>query len=236
MDISDPKIISLKARVEAAQLEFDQAVTFHEMWKPATYDDALRDRMGVSYATHGYLIVRAALRREMLLALWRLWDRDDRTIAMHRIADALREQDLIAALAEDRAARIGVPGARLEMLSDLSRRAAETIAIIDKYADGTADHAVLKNLRNLRNERLAHHQVQPSAAPRADPTDEQIEAFYQDNSEIVRLLLSLVLAMAYDPKDAGSVFQHYATMFWAGVSGEQTEGHPNYRRRPAQNV
>ena len=61
-------------------------------------------------------------------------------------------------------------------------------------------------------------------------TDEEIEAFYLDNSRIVRLLLSTVNALAYDPAQAGEVFGVYAGHFWAGVRGERTQGHPNYRK------
>jgi hypothetical protein len=51
------------------------AVTFHEVWKPAAYNEDLRERMGVSYATNAFYVVRTAVRREMLLALTRLWDK-----------------------------------------------------------------------------------------------------------------------------------------------------------------
>jgi hypothetical protein len=47
MNVNDPKIVSLRATVKAAQQEFDMAVMFHEMWKPAAYDEALHKRMGV---------------------------------------------------------------------------------------------------------------------------------------------------------------------------------------------
>jgi hypothetical protein len=53
MNINDPKIASLRAKVQAALQEFDMAVTFHEVWKLAAYDEDLRKRMGVSYATMG---------------------------------------------------------------------------------------------------------------------------------------------------------------------------------------
>ena len=66
----------------------------------------------------------------------------------------------------------------------------------------------------------------------ADATDVEIESFYQDNSELIRLLLSLVEADVYDPKDTAEIYRHYATFFWAGMRGEQTEGHPNYSAPP----
>ena len=69
------------------------------------------------------------------------------------------------------------------------------------------------------------------AATDPSASDEEIEAFYRDNSEIIRLLLSAVNALAYNPAKAGEVFRHDAAHFWAGTRGEQTEGHPNYRAR-----
>ncbi len=75
MNVNDPKIADLGAEVKAAQQEFDMAVTFHEVWKPAAYDKDLHHRMGKSYASNAFNVVRVALRREMLLALMRLWDK-----------------------------------------------------------------------------------------------------------------------------------------------------------------
>jgi hypothetical protein len=73
----------------------------------------------------------------------------------------------------------------------------------------------LETLRNLRNERLAHRQLSSATATGATATDEEIEEFYQDNSKLIRILLGLVNAMAYDPEDTAGVFRHYATCFWA---------------------
>ena len=41
----------LRAEVRAALQEFDMAIAFHEVWKPAAYDKSLHERMGVSLAT-----------------------------------------------------------------------------------------------------------------------------------------------------------------------------------------
>jgi hypothetical protein len=45
MNVTDPKIISLRESVKAAQQEFNVAVMFHETWKPTAYDDDLHRRM-----------------------------------------------------------------------------------------------------------------------------------------------------------------------------------------------
>jgi hypothetical protein len=50
MKTDDPKITTLQAKVTAAQQEFDLAVAFHEIWKPAAYDKDLHGRLGISYA------------------------------------------------------------------------------------------------------------------------------------------------------------------------------------------
>jgi hypothetical protein len=78
---------------------------------------------------------------------------------------------------------------------------------------------------------LAHRQIGPSAITGADRSDEQIEAFYQDNATIVGKLLSLVNATAYDPLTTAGVYKRYAFEFWAGARGEKTEGHPHFRQR-----
>jgi hypothetical protein len=96
MNATDPrvasKIASLQKQVKAAQQEFDMAITFHETWRPIAYDEDLQKRMGKSSATQTFLVVRSALRREMLLALMRLWDKDQRNVGMElSIADLLRD-------------------------------------------------------------------------------------------------------------------------------------------------
>jgi hypothetical protein len=219
----------LSAKVKAAQREFDMAVQFHEVWKPALYDEDLRQRMGVSYATNAFDVVRVALRREMLLALMRLWDRDARAIGMEAIAETLGEQSFIDSLAADRAARTGLPQIVGRMRIEVSKKADDAVALVDKYSEGGSHCAMRKKLQTLRNEHLAHRQTSLTAATGADATDDEIEAFYLDNSKIVSLLLSLVAATSYDPQDTAGVYRHYATHFWAGVRGEQTEGHPSYR-------
>jgi hypothetical protein len=118
--------------------------------------------------------------------------------------------------------------------------------LINKYSENGSSSDVFNKLRTLRNERLAHRQL-PSAplavvgaeAPRRSgedgpiwATDVEIEAFYQDNLEIVRLLLSLVQGIAFDLSDATKVYKHHAKFFWASARGERTEGHPDYRPPP----
>jgi hypothetical protein len=232
MNVNDPKIASLRANVTAASQEFEKAVQFHEVWKPAAYDEDLRKRMGVSYATNAFHVVRRALRQEMLLALTRLWDKNPSAIRMEFIAETVGNKDVINALAGDRVARIGIPESEGQMREDMGRLGSEVIALVKKYSKGGSHSAVREKLLTLRHERLAHRQTEASAATGADATDEEIESFYQDISTLIRILLSLVVAVGFEPQEAAEVYRHYATLFWAGVRGERDEGHPNYRAPP----
>ncbi|MFG1395158.1 hypothetical protein, partial [Xanthobacter agilis] len=74
-----------------------------------------------------------------------------------------------------------------------------------------------------------HRQLMPTTAPGASATDEEIEKFYQENSKLVHILMSVVNAIGYDPEDTAKVYRHYARHFWAAARGERTEGHPNYQ-------
>jgi hypothetical protein len=229
MNITDPNILSLQQRVMAAAQEFEMAVMFHETWKPTVYDNDLHRRMGTSYATNTLNVVRVALRREMVLALMRLWDTPRHTPRLEHIARTLRDPRVIDALATDRAAPF--PEAEDQMRQDLARRASEAIALIEKYSNGNPGYRVRHELQRMRNERLAHRAMRPDTTAGPTASDDEIEAFYCDNSIIVRLLLSVVNAIAHDPATTGEVFHTYATHFWAGVCGERTEGHPNFRKR-----
>lgn len=215
MEIDDSRIVALKQRVTAAQEEFDMAVTFHEIWKPVAYDQELHNRLGTSYATQAFLVTRTALRREMVLALIRVWDKSPLGIRMQSIWHDLRDAELVDALALDRARRLGFEEVYEYMKEELSKRADTVVALIGKYMEGGARNNILETLRALRHERLAHRQLSPATAPGATATDEEIEEFYQDNSKLIHILLSLVNAMAYDPEDTARVFRHYAAAFWA---------------------
>jgi hypothetical protein len=133
MNVTDPKIISLRESVKAAQQEFNVAVMFHETWKPTAYDDDLHRRMGTSCATHTFNVVRVALRREMVLALMRLWDTPRHALRLEHIARTLRDQHVIDALATDRAP---FPEAKDQMKQDLARRAGEAADRSQGYFDG----------------------------------------------------------------------------------------------------
>lgn len=216
-------IEELKAKVEAAFQEFNVAMAFHEAWKPAAYDKELHKRMGSSYATHTFNVVRWALRREMTLALMRLWDKDPRAVGMSAIAKAID----VSALAADRVGLSPWPGEEDQMTQDLSRIADEAKTIIDKYSPGGSQKSLFDKLKLLRDEHLAHRQV--AFTPEKELEDNEIEEFYQDNMKLIAQLLGLVKATYYNPDDFIESPSRNANFFWASVCGERTEGHPEYK-------
>lgn len=250
MDDIQQKIERLKSIVDTARQEVDLAVMFHETWRPAAYDTDLHSRIGTSFASHAFQIIRMSLRRELILALTRLWDKDDRAVRMSLIAHHLGDKAFFEALVQYRARRLGLRSMFVpdRMREELTPRRDQVLKMIRKYSEGGAAFDVIEKLKRLRHEHLAHRQL-PSApvsvaeldAPEREkdgeqpvwPTDDEIEAFYQDNLEILRLLLSVVNGMAYDLSEAANVYKHHAKFFWASARGERTEGHPDYRPPPS---
>ena len=176
MEIDDP-IVALREKVTGAQQEFDMAVAFHEVWKPAAYNPELHSRMGKSYASQAFLVTRTALRREMVLALTRLWDTNPRAIRMQSVADTLRKKEVIDALATARVSGLGLPRAVEQMKDDMDKRATEVIRLVNKYMEGGSHDAVLKKLLALRHKRLAHRQLAPAAATGANASDKRSRSF-----------------------------------------------------------
>ncbi|PIF78822.1 hypothetical protein CLU95_6021 [Variovorax sp. 54] len=218
--------------VKAAEDEIVMAAMFHETWKPAAFDEDLRARIGTSYAAHSFNIVRIALRREMILALMRVWDRSKEAVRMTAIAEKLKDERFFQDLVAKRAVRLGMAASGVEALltEALDQKRQAVLSLVRKYAEGGPGHVAFKKIKALRDERLAHRQAVDASAARDDPDDKEVEAFYVDSLSVVTFLLSLVLAKAFDLNEAGDVYRHHAKFFWAGARGERTEGHPNYRK------
>ncbi len=152
---------------------------------------------------------------------------------MEEIARILSDKHIIDTLAVDRASRFNDVDIEDAMKKDMERQAKEVIDLINSYSKNGRNEAVLEKLRTVRHERLAHRQIEPAAATGPGLADKEVESFYQDNSKLIGLLLSLVSGVGYNPEETGAVFSRYASFFWAAVRGEKTEGHPNYRPHPS---
>lgn len=245
MDDIQQKLEELKRTVQTAQQEVELAVRFHETWRPMVYDADLHDRLGTSFAAHSFQIIRLSLRRELLLALTRLWDSNPQALRMSLIAAQLRDRNFFEALVQSRSARFFSTFAPDNVREALTPKRDQILRLINKYSEGGKSYEVLKKLKVLRNQHLAHRQlpIAPVALAGADEpaqplagdnpsvwaTDDEVEAFYQDNREIVSLLLSLVHGLVLDFSDSSNFYKQNAKYFWASVRGERTEGHPHYR-------
>jgi hypothetical protein len=144
---SDP-IAALREKVKAAVHEYDAVVQFHESWRIAAHDKALQERVSHSFVGQTFLVVRRALRREMLLALYRLWDPQTKTVHMVSVADDLENPVILDVLWPE-----------AWMHEEPRARAAEAAALIRKYEKGGPSYSTLLELRKLRHQHLAHHQV-----------------------------------------------------------------------------
>lgn len=226
---------TLKNRVHAAQEELDMAVLFHEAWKPAAYDEDLHRRLGQSYATHAFRVVRLALRREMLMALMRIWDYTDESICIGSLVEGIRSGHVIDALVAERLSGLSKQSNmtmltfEAQMKDAIQSGANIAISLFEQYCPGGARRAVLEDLRRLRHERLAHRQLMSNKANGPEATDEQIEMFYQDTTELIGRLLSVLLGVAYDFAETANVYRRPSALFWASVRGERTAGHPEYQ-------
>ena len=152
----------LRARVKAAVREYDTVVQFHESWRIAAHDKALHGRVSHSFAGQTFLIVRRALRREMLLGLSRLWDQRTEAIKIMSIADDLENPTILDSLLPN-----------TPIYAEARGQAAEATALIRRYEKGGSSHSTLRKLRNLRNQHLAHHQI--AAKPIGVVEAEEIE-------------------------------------------------------------
>ncbi|MEX3982798.1 hypothetical protein AB4Y45_27880 [Paraburkholderia sp. EG287A] len=227
-------IAEVETQVNAAMEEATRAIAFHESWRPMAYDGELHKRMGNSYAGGTFVVIREALRREMLLALLRVWDDQQKSLGLKRTFDALRIPAVLNALIVK---RVGEHSG-----SAFDRILAEHIAsscvdyinkageLFDRYwKRGEASH-VMQHLQVLRNTMLAHNQLAPQRITGKDATDDEIEAFYRDTRTIVECLLHAMHATALDMNDTQGVYETYARYFFGAVRGERTEGHPEYHR------
>src|SRR5450830_143723 len=130
---------SLKDSVRAAQKEVDMAVVFHEAWKPAAYDLELHKRLISSYAAHTFNAVRLALRREMLMALMRIWDYTDESIRIGSVIDGIQRNEIVDALLEERLTGLSkqsnmcVRDFETQMRHDIQSSANEAIFLFKQY-------------------------------------------------------------------------------------------------------
>lgn len=255
MAVDDGQIGHIEKIVREARAEFGQAAACHEAWRPMAFDKDLAGRMGRSYASNTFMTIREALRREVILSLMKLWDRGDDSTSFPKVMEALKSPRVVDHFAAVCAAPWGEPPAEfaddipeearaevvgrveeserltgLQFADDLRIHAREALRILESYSPGGDKHQVVHRLKLIRNKRLAHRDLDHVAqlAEYPTPDDEAVELFYQDMSQCVRLLTLVVANMDYRPQETAAIHKRHAEIFWRGVRGERTEGHPDY--------
>lgn len=250
------RIDALKSRVRAADEEFRLTQRLHETWKPAAFDDDLHKRMGQSFASNTFLTIRTSLRREMLMSLMRIWDRDKSTVAMFQMVDKLSGDGVVDALVAQREAGWGYvdpshasafPDTEREGILQIMReqelehartqgskcrdQIAEVVTLITRYNSDGARCSTWTAIKGLRDWRLAHHHRSKQKV-KFDIADNAIEEFYSDTARLIELLRLTVENVGYDVDGAAEQHARHAKMFWASAMGERTEGHPNFQQQP----
>ena len=257
MTTDSPEIISLRKKVQAATDEFNIAIALYQNWDICIVSENLHARLGRSYATGAFLVIRQALRREILLSLTRMWDTNPQSLSMVSIATLLKDPRVIDALAKKCAnqwersdtpsldmmpedqkglvARLSKESekefgqARAELLRDNARRAIELIVDFDK---GGKRSKTIEYLRTLRDQHLAHRQINPRNldAKAHEEGNSEVEQIYFDSFALIRLINAVACGVDYNPDETAAMHLRHATFFWRGVLGERTAGHPDFVR------
>jgi hypothetical protein len=176
----DP-VENLRTKVRAAVAEYDESVAYHETWRIASNDAALHKRVGHSFAGNTFLVVRKALRRELILSLARLWDTQTGTVKMHSIADDLETPAVLNALWPDS-----------PIYQEPRRMAAEAASVIREHEKGGSNYAALDSVRTLRNQHLAHRQTSRVGTIQEDKLQEEVERLYQVSARLISHLEHVV--------------------------------------------
>lgn len=208
---------NLKHMVDASKQEMEMAVQFYEVWKPAAYDDSLHDSLEFTRSAQAFLVIRSALRREFILSLFRCWDRNKKAIRMTWISNLITETSVINVLSRKKTMLMGDEDFEYYVDKTFSSHAEKIIDIINKYQQGGDGHETMKNLTHVRDQKLAHKQIKDVDLINKNITDQEIEEFYNDNLELISVLLSLVNNQCYDFNDVSHVFGVYSSNFWSNV-------------------
>ncbi len=250
------EIEALGRKTRAVVEEFDSVIMFHETWKPSAFDQAVLGQMGKSYATHAFHIIRAALRREVVLGISRLWDAHPNSDSFRSITIMLQNGRLIDALAAEREAdyrdspinlvnrlRGGERKSFIKFICETKTRDAplegvkfraqvkDVLDLIESYDRDLTFQKTLCLIKNVRDKRLAHRDKKAASTTGTDILDSQVEDLYQKMFALLRMLRLATENASYDPLKTARIHAQYAQLFWRSVKGEKTPGHPDYVNR-----
>lgn len=116
-----------------------------------------------------------------------------------------------------------------DMAASVQSSINEAVAQIDRYCKGGERYGIRIHLTRLRNQWLAHRQVEPTNPTPQTEFDRDVEQCYQDMLKLIEALYHSVKKISYNPQETVAIRARHANLFWRGVRGERTEGHPDYK-------
>jgi len=227
---NDKEVAHLRAAVAAAFDELLMVLAFYQAWLPAATDQKLMERLGESRAAQAFEVIRLALQREVVLGLMRLWDKNPDAVKIMSMRELLRGKDFIRRLIADRSARLNMRSTHVsERLAEkLVPQYKDLVRAINEYMPGRPKHDIYKRMRDIRDQRLAHRQVEGEAGGLPGVLKHEIDTMMKDTVHIVHTLADTVGGVWFDPEQAGAMYRDNAQLFWNSVKGEKTPGHPDY--------
>ncbi|MDR6582798.1 hypothetical protein HBH1_01267 [Herbaspirillum sp. BH-1] len=226
----DVEVEALRTAVRAAQDEILMAVAFYETWRPTIENADLANQLGTSFATNAFNVIQFSLQRELLLALVRIWDTNKKSLRMTAIREKLKRADIVERIVQDRKRAMGMRAdVSGPLRAAIGPKCAHAVTLISKYIDGGARFRKLQKLVDIRHLRLAHRQLASPENGMPEVVRAEIDEIYLETIEIVQTLLSAVNAVSFPMGEAAEASRHYAEMFWQGVRGERTQGHPAFK-------
>ena len=230
----EQQITSLEGRSMAASREWEDFVAFYEVWKPAVLDQELLQRLNETLAGNAFVTIRAALQRELIMSIMRIWDDHDDAICLRKIMTLLDDHRTLGAIVNRAIDRqfegqdIDRTALHQDMLKGYQASVEVCRKIISKYKSG-ARHEFFKRIGQLRDEHLAHRQVIRGKLPTGTDDMPLFEEFVTDTRMLVADLLNIIHNRLIDRALPGLV-QQDAKLFWASVRGEADSSHPDYQR------
>ena len=235
----DSEIELMKKFVYAIRDEIMYVISIYETWHPMVSDDELQSRFNHSLAGQSFVFIRIALQREILLTLTRLWDGVGGSISIKKIAHNLENKHFVKKLIEktykienDTEESYFI---KSEMSSYVESKINQVLSIMNAYIKPNGHGLkILFYLKELRNKKLAHNQVNVEEANfdsniNIDITFGELDTLFKDMLIIAEFLLSIFHRHGYNMDEARRVDATYARIFWRGATGEKKPGHPDYR-------
>ncbi|QJQ01976.1 MULTISPECIES: AbiU2 domain-containing protein [Herbaspirillum] len=229
---NEARLVRIRRVIRAARLELPIAIAAFETWRPMVEDGSLINRVNNLNVTETFLAIRGLLWRELIMAIMRFWDDDSKTIGLPYVIAWLREDGAKELLASD------VASAAVEQMNltvDEKNSFVENLIGVYDYVDqcvaayekGGAYYQIYDNFRRIRHQRLAHRQIKPNTGGQTDSTRPELEQFYRDTLNIVKILNASLNQEEFDLEGIRYSAKCKSVNFWGSVAWQKGEhDHP----------